>query len=133
MVSTRKVSRWLRAVAIRSVAYPALAYQTAGAVFYLQQDKLLFPAPKTSRRADPSNGHSMVEGFRHQNERDGPSPRGWIPSVTASAKVILVSRGTVKWEDLVGNEVADLVGHVIGAEAVPGFSEPVGVGHKRMP
>jgi len=102
-----------------------------GAVFCLQQDKLLFPAPKTSRR-DPSNGHSMVEGFRHQNECDGPSPRGWIPSVTASAKVILLFKGTVKWEDLVGNEVADLVGQVIGTEAIPGFLDQ-SVGHKRMP
>jgi hypothetical protein len=45
------------------VEYPAVAYLSAGVVFYLRQDKLLFPAPKTSGKADPSNSRFMVEDF----------------------------------------------------------------------
>jgi hypothetical protein len=51
----------LRSVVIRLMAYPAIAYLTAGALFYFKQDTLLFPAPTSFEKATPGDrGWDMV-------------------------------------------------------------------------
>ena len=56
--------RWFRFVALRLVAYPAIAYLTAGALLYLWQDKLIFPAPETFVKTTPAGSDLQFEDLR---------------------------------------------------------------------
>jgi fermentation-respiration switch protein FrsA (DUF1100 family) len=63
---------------------------TAGAFFYLKQDKLLFPAPKEFDKATPA---APFEDLRIPVAAGGYLHAWWIPSASQTAKVILVFHG----------------------------------------
>jgi hypothetical protein len=44
--------------------YPLIAYLTAGALFYFQQDRLIFPAPTTSTKGTPADLGLAFEDLR---------------------------------------------------------------------
>lgn len=104
----------LRFVAVRLTAYSVIAYLTAGAFFYFEQSRLLFPAPQEFEKRTPAN-----EGLRFGNLRILVNARDslhawWIPSGTASGKTILVFHGNgYVLEDMVGDEITNL--HETGA------------------
>lgn len=100
---------WVRSVAVRLVLYPLLMYLTAGAFFYFQQDKLLFPAPKSSGNAVPPKGGRRIEDLRIKVNATDHLHAFWIPDVTASGKVGLVFHGNgYVLEDMVEDEADDL-------------------------
>jgi fermentation-respiration switch protein FrsA (DUF1100 family) len=100
---------WVRSVAIRLVVYPLLMYLTAGAFFYFQQDKLLFPAPKSSGNAVLPKGGRRIEDLSIKVNATDHLHAFWIPDVTASGKVGLVFHGNgYALEDMVGDEAVDL-------------------------
>ena len=106
---TRADKGWVRSIAIRLVAYPLLVYLTAGAFFYFQQDKMLFPAPKRSGDAVLPNGGRGFEDLRIRVNATDHLHAFWIPAVTASEKVGLVFHGNgYVLEDMVGDEADDL-------------------------
>jgi fermentation-respiration switch protein FrsA (DUF1100 family) len=82
---------------------------TAGAFFYFQQDKLLFPAPKSSGNAVLPTGGLCFEDLWIKVNATDHLHAFWIPDVTASGKVVLVFHGNgYALEDMVGDEADDL-------------------------
>jgi len=91
-----------------------IAYLTAGACFYLQQDKLLFPAPKALQKAAPADLGVKFEDLRISVNARDYLHAWWIPAVMPTEKVILAFHGNgYALEDMVWDEAARL--HEIGA------------------
>jgi uncharacterized protein len=102
------VRRWLRSLGVRLLAYPVIAYLAIGAFFYLQQTRLLFPAPKTFQKKTPADRGIPFEDLRIPVNAAGYLHAWWIPAV-ASGKVILVFHGNgYVLEDMLDDEVARL-------------------------
>lgn len=100
---------WVWSLAIRLAVYPLLAYLTAGVLFYFQQDKLLFPAPKSSGNAVLPKGGRGFEDLRLRVNATDHLHAYWIPEATPSGKVGLVFHGNgYALEDMVGDEANEL-------------------------
>jgi fermentation-respiration switch protein FrsA (DUF1100 family) len=94
--------------------YPLIAYLTAGALFYFQQDRLIFPAPTTSTKKTPADLGLAFEDLRISVNARDYLHAWWVPAATPSEKVILAFHGNgYALEDLVWEEAAKL--HEIGA------------------
>ncbi len=101
-------------MAIRLVAYLVTAYLTAGACFYIIQDKLVFPAPKTFPPTTPASSGIHFDDVRIHVNSSEYLHAWWIPAAKPTGKVILVFHGNgYVLEDMAGDESDKL--HEIGA------------------
>ncbi len=99
---------WVHGFLIRLLLYPALAYLVLGAGLYLQQDRLLFPAPAHYQKADPHDRHIDFEDLRIAVGKASYLHGWWIPSVRADGprRAVLVFHGNgyvieeMVWSDL---------------------------------
>ncbi len=95
------------------MAYLAVAYLTVGAFFYLQQSRLIFPAPRNHENRTPADVGLRFEDFRIPVNSNSYLHAWWIPSVSPTGKVILVFHGNgYVLEDMLGDEATSL--HDVG-------------------
>jgi len=92
-----------KVLALRLLAYAVTAYLTVGVFFFLEQSRLLFPAPKTWPRTNPADA-----GLAFENLNIKGMHAWWIPySATAKTAIVFHGNGYVI-DDMVGSELTAL-------------------------
>lgn len=106
---------WLRAAAIRLIAYPAILYLIVGALFYFWQAKILYPAPETFAKKTPANIGLPFENLRLPVDARDQLHAWWIPAAAPTEKAILAFHGNgYVLEDMVEGEMLPNL-HQLGA------------------
>lgn len=91
-----------------------LLYVAAGAFFFFQQDQMTFPAPKQYARATPTDTGIAYEDLRISVNGSEQIHAWWVPSASASDKVLLFFHGNgYVLDQTVSGELTPL--HSLGA------------------
>lgn len=107
------MKKWLRALLAKVAVYSGLVYLIAGAFFYFEQDKFLFPAPKNFGNATPRDAGLAFEDLRIPVGAKGFLHGWWIPATPDSRIVIVAFHGNgYVLGDRAVQEVTDL--HLFG-------------------
>jgi uncharacterized protein len=101
--------RWVRAVMVRLLVYPSIAYAVLGGWLYLEQGELLFPAPKTYAKLTPAALGLEFEDLRISVKSGGSLHAWWIPRRNLAEKVLIAFHGNgYVLEDMLASEVERL-------------------------
>ncbi|HLK69555.1 MAG TPA: alpha/beta hydrolase [Bryobacteraceae bacterium] len=81
---------------IRLLAYPIIAYLTGGVMFWLKQDRLLFPGPEVAEQSTPAELGLHFEDLRIPVNAHDALHAWWIPASASTEKVILAFHGNAE-------------------------------------